>query len=115
MPEAVEAERRGSRTRAGEPAPSCCPLYHEAVEMSGRIRLATLSSALVLAAGLAALLLAVAGSGRTASRTARNVERCRPGTVLAEGPLAPGRDGHGDGHGDGGARACVLMGQPETF
>ena len=32
----VEAERRAARERADESGPSCCPLYHEAVELIGR-------------------------------------------------------------------------------
>jgi DNA-binding HxlR family transcriptional regulator len=31
-----EPEATGSRKQAGDPAPACCPFYHEAVELIGR-------------------------------------------------------------------------------
>ena len=80
--------------------------------MSHRVRLAVLAAGTVLvAAGLVIALLAGPFSENSASKRTQIIERCRPGTVAAEGPFASGEGERDRGTG----RACVLIGQPETF
>jgi len=70
-----------------------------------RTRVLAVFGALAAAALLAIVLLGSAGQTRL--RSARLVERCRPGTVQADGDVA---GGVADQH-----RACVPLGEPETF
>ena len=82
------------------------------VRTSHLIRTAT---ALALAIALVVVLV---GGGERARDAKAAAVHCRPGTVPAAGPVAGAahREAHAsDAAGSAAPRACVLIGQPETF